>query len=282
MRSRLLPILRCLLLFAATSFTSAAHAAPELLLAQLYRSAIDPADYLVSEKYDGARALWDGTELRFRSGNRVHAPAWFTAALPAQALDGELWAGRGRFERLMQILRHEPPDDAAWQEVRFMVFELPEAPGSFAERAQQIEQIAARAAVPWLQAVPQQRIASRAELQRRLRATLAGGGEGLMLHRADAPYQTGRSDVLLKLKPWLDAEARVLAHLPGKGQHAGRTGALLVELADGRRLRLGSGLSDKERREPPAIGSEVSFRYRSLTASGLPRHAVYLRERPAL
>lgn len=270
------------LLLCLLAFVAPAKAAPELLLAQLYRSAIDPAEYLVSEKYDGARAIWDGRQLRFRSGNPVHAPAWFLAALPAQALDGELWAGRGRFERLMQILRTDPADEAGWREIRYMVFELPDAPGSFAERAQEIEAIATRAGVPWLQAVPQRHVSSRADLQRRLRATLADGGEGLMLHRADAPYLTGRSDVLLKLKPWLDAEGRVLAHLPGKGRHAGRTGALLLELADGRRLRVGSGLSDAERQAPPAIGSEVSFRYRSLTANGLPRHAVYLRERPAL
>ena len=47
---------------------------------------IDPANYLVSEKYDGVRAIWDGKTLRFRSGRAVNAPAWFIAKLPAQAL----------------------------------------------------------------------------------------------------------------------------------------------------------------------------------------------------
>ncbi len=255
--------------------------AADILLAEVYQQNIDPRAYLVSEKLDGVRAIWDGKTLSFRSGAPIAAPAWFTAALPATALDGELWAGRGSFERLSGTVRKLTPVDAEWREVRYMIFELPHAEGDFAQRAARIESLAASAGVPWLQAVAQFRVRDRAELKRRLDETLRAGGEGLMLHRADAPYVTGRSDVLLKLKPWLDAEARVIAHVPGKGKHTGRLGALLVERPDGQRFRLGTGFTDAQREKPPAIGSQVSYRYRELTAKGLPRHPVFLRERPA-
>jgi len=112
-----------------------------------------------------------------------------------------------------------------------------------------------------------------------LAATVKAGGEGLMLHRADAPYETGRSDTLLKLKPWLDAEAVVVAHLPGKGEYAGQLGALRVRLPDGREFRLGTGFSDAQRKHPPPIGSVVTYRYRELTAKGMPRFASFLRRR---
>jgi DNA ligase-1 len=72
-----------------------------------------------------------------------------------------------------------------------------------------------------------------------------------MLHRADAPYVTGRSTVLLKLKPLHDADAVVLAHLPGRGRHQGRLGALLVRSENGREFRLGTGLSDALRDASP-------------------------------
>ncbi|HOI52799.1 MAG TPA: DNA ligase [Azonexus sp.] len=256
-----------------------AAAPPELLLANVYRDDIDVSAYLVSEKLDGVRAVWDGETLRFRSGNRVNAPAWFTDALPKTPMDGELWLGRGQFERLSGIVRREQPVDAEWREVRYMIFELPGAPGTFAERAGRIRAIVAAAALPWLAEVPQATLASREALRQRLAQTIKAGGEGLMLHRADAPYETGRSDTLLKLKPWLDAEAVVVAHLPGKGKYAGQLGALRVRLADGREFRLGTGFTDAQRKSPPPIGSVVTYRYRELTAKGLPRFASFLRRR---
>lgn len=274
--------LSALLLCAGLAAPLPGHAEAPLLLAEVYRSGIDPANYLVSEKLDGVRAIWDGQTLRFRSGLPIAAPDWFVRALPPRALDGELWAGRGSFERLSGIVRKEIPVDAEWQEVRYMIFELPDAPGDFAARAAAIRELTDSTRLPWLQAVAQFRVRDEGELKRRMAAVLKAGGEGLMLHRADAPYVTGRSDVLLKLKPWLDAEARVVAHIPGKGRLAGQVGALEVESADGRRFRLGSGLSDALRRVPPPVGSLVTYRYRALTGKGLPRHPVFLRLRADL
>jgi len=113
------------------------------------------------------------------------------------------------------------------------------------------------------------------------KTVVKGGGEGLMLHRADALYRAGRSDDLLKLKPWDDAEAVVVAHLSGSGKYAGRLGALLVELPNGQRLRIGSGFSDAQRDHPPAVGTTITYRYRGQTAKGLPRFATFLRVREA-
>ncbi|MCB1955629.1 MAG: DNA ligase [Rhodocyclaceae bacterium] len=257
----------------------AAQDPPDALLAREAEGDIDPSAYWVSEKLDGVRALWDGHRLWFRSGREIHAPDWFLAALPPQPLDGELWMGRGRFDAMSGLARRQDPTDPAWREVRYMVFELPEAPGPFSERLARLAEIVGRARVSWLHCVEQRRVPTRAALKQWLAQVLAAGGEGLMLHRADAPYLTGRSDVLLKLKPWHDAEAVVIGHLAGRGRLEGRVGALLVEDATGRRFRLGVGLTDAERDRPPPIGSEVSYRFRSRTPSGLPRHPVYWRIR---
>lgn len=255
--------------------------APPLLLASVLPAKTDVSLYWVSEKLDGVRAIWNGKELHFRSGRLVAAPAWFTANFPAQPLDGELWLARGEFDRLSGIVRKQQPDDAEWRQVRYMLFELPDAPGTFSQRIESLQEIVTAAQVPWLQVINQFRVSDRAELQQRLAEVLKHRGEGLMLHLADAPYTTGRSDVLLKLKPWLDAEAKVIAHLPGKGKYLGMLGALRLETPDGKRFNLGTGFSDKVRRNPPAIGVLVSYRYRELNPNGLPRFASYLRVREA-
>lgn len=252
---------------------------PGLLLAQVAAPDIDPAPYLVSEKFDGVRAFWDGRRLRFRSGREVAAPHWFSAALPLQPLDGELWLGRGRFDALSAGVRRAEPLDAEWRALKYLVFEAPGADGRFEQRHARLQQWVAQAGHPQLHVVEQQRLPDRAALQARYRQVLAGGGEGLMLHRADAPYVAGRSELLLKLKPLRDTEARVVGHVAGQGRHAGRLGALELETPDGLRFRLGTGLSDAQRDAPPPIGASVSYRYRDLTPSGRPRFASFIRVR---
>ena len=277
MRATIRILLVAWALFVGLAASAQTAAPPAILLANVYAGQVDPTAYLVSEKYDGVRAIWDGSALRFRSGRPVPAPAWFIACLPKQPLDGELWLGRGRFDALSGLVRRDPPDDAGWREVRYMLFELPDAPGSFEERARAIVALVRGAGCPALQAVEQTRVGNRADLKRRLDRTVAQGGEGLMLHLASAPYATGRSDVLLKLKPYLDTEAKVVGHRPGKGKHAGRMGALELQTPAGLRFRLGTGFSDAQRSDPPPIGSLVTYRYRDLTPSGRPRFASFLR-----
>ena len=264
---------------AAFGVLPGANAAPALLLAETAPAGIDPTGYLVSEKYDGVRAVWDGRTLRFRSGLPIAAPAEFVARLPAVPLDGELWLDRGRFEALSGLVRRQRSDAAAWRQLRYMVFELPGASGSFAARAQRIATLAQQSGWPQLLAVEQQALDSPQALQRRLDEVVAAGGEGLMLHRADVPYETGRSASLLKLKQLHDAEARVIGHVAGRGRHAGRMGALSVRSAAGADFLLGTGFSDAERESPPPLGSWVTYTHRGVTADGVPRFASFLRVR---
>lgn len=252
---------------------------PAVLLANNFDAHADPTQYWVSEKLDGVRAVWDGTALRFRSGAPIAAPAWFVAGLPAQPLDGELWMGRDSFDRLSGAVRRLQPDDDEWRAMRYMVFELPGASGDFTARLEAMRAVVSAAAVPWLMAVEQRRVASRAALQAHLDEVVRGGGEGLMLHRADAPWLYGRDDALLKLKPWFDAEARVVAHVGGHGKYQGMLGALVVETPDGQRFRLGTGLTDAQRLDPPPVGATVTYRYRGHTSTGLPRFASFMRVR---
>ncbi|RYF08638.1 MAG: DNA ligase [Comamonadaceae bacterium] len=265
---------------AAVGQTSGSTSAPPaLLLANSYRPGLPLADYWVSEKYDGIRGYWTGTQLRTRGGETVHAPAWFTEGWPSTPMDGELWAGRNRFSHAQSTARQQQPNEAAWRQMRFMVFDLPAQPGTFDERLPVLRATVARIGQTWVEAVPQRRVVSEEALRALLQRTVQAGGEGLMLHRGSAPYRSGRSDDLIKLKTHDDAEARVVGHLPGKGRHEGRMGALLVETPQGQRFRLGTGFSDADRRNPPPVGAWVTYRFRGTHDSGLPRFASFLRVR---
>jgi hypothetical protein len=90
------------------------------------------------------------------------------------------------------------------------------------------------------------------------------------------PY---RSDDLLKLKRFDDAEAIVIAHFEGKGKFSNMLGAVVVTTPEGREFKIGSGFKDLQRRDRPAIGSTITYKYQGFTARGLPRFASFLRER---
>ncbi len=261
-------------------FTSFAKS-KDVLLAQDYKPGIDVSQYLISEKLDGVRALWDGKSLRFRSGQSISAPAWFTAKLPATPLDGELWLARGKFDELSGIVRKLQAIDEEWRQVKFMVFELPAGNSTFEKRSKELQALVKQANWPQLQWVEQFKLPDEKALQAKLKQITATGGEGLMLHRTDAPVTTGRSPVLLKLKPVSDAEGTVIAHIPGKGKYLGMLGALQIKTEDGHTVKIGTGLTDEQRKNPPPIGSTITYSYRDTTPSGKPRFAAFLRVRPA-
>jgi DNA ligase-1 len=280
MKQRLRAWLAALLAAAAVLAAQAQPAAPPpLMLASIHHPGLHLPDYWVSEKLDGVRGRWDGQRLISRGGLPIAAPAWFTQGWPPYPLDGELWMGRGRFEATVSVVRAEIPNEAGWRQLRFMVFDLPAHGGPFSARIQAMATLPALAPSGSLQVIAQHRVDNNKALQSLLRQTVQAGGEGLMLHRGDALYQAGRSGDLLKLKPFDDAEAQVLGHEPGQGKYRGQTGALRVRTADGRRFKLGSGLSDAMRSDPPPVGTWVTYRFRGLNASGLPRFANFLRVR---
>ena len=254
-------------------------------LATSYQDDIVVKDYWISEKLDGIRARWNGSSLITRNGNIINAPTWFVKNFPPQTLDGELWLARNSFERTASIVLRKTPNQD-WQNIKFMLFDLPEHKGTFSQRLAKLQILVDTVASPNLQVIPQFKLANQSQLMLKLDDIVALGAEGLMLNHHGALYEDGRSTNLLKLKKHQDAEARVIAHYPGKGKYKNMMGSLLVELTEagefdnGIQFKIGSGFSDKQRREPPSIGTIITFKYFGLTTRGIPRFASYLRVKP--
>jgi DNA ligase 1 len=256
---------------------SAKANAPALLLAMELRGEVDVSRYLVSEKLDGVRAYWTGAQLLTRGGQVIAAPAWFTQPLPKEPLDGELWMGRGQFEQTSGAVRTQVPGEAQWRKITYQLFEKPHEKGVFKDRAAAIQRLVDTLNVPHVKAIKQERVENQAALMAMLKRVTSAGAEGLMLHLADAPYVTGRHAALLKLKPLFDAEATVIGHEPGKGKYEGLLGALRVRTPEGVIFKIGTGLTDEARRNPPPVGSTITYQYRDRTAGGKPRFASFLR-----
>ncbi len=253
-------------------------AAGEPMLPEVYRNQVDVTGWLMSEKLDGVRGYWDGRQLWSKKGHPLAPPPEFVRDLPSFPLEGELWAGRGQFATVASIVRSENRKER-WLQLRFAIFDAPAAGGSFAARINQVRQWFAAHPEGHAFVIEQIPVQSEQHLQQELQRVEALGGEGLIVRRADTPYAPGRSPTILKVKSYLDAEATVIAQLPGKGRNLGRLGALLVRMADGTEFRIGSGFSDAERDQPPAPGTLITFKYYGRFASGIPRFPSFLRVR---
>lgn len=254
---------------------------PALILARTYTEDMDPTGWWVSEKLDGVRGCWTGKNLVSRSGNPIDAPSWFVAGFPDFPLDGELWMGRGRFHETSGIVRKTGGGDA-WKQMRYGVFDAPCDALPFEARLEKARLWFGSHPSPHVLIVDQEQCQGRKDLQRRLKATEALGGEGLMLRRPGSFCTAGRSFDLLKVKSFQDAEARVIGHIGGTGKYLGKMGSIRVEMANGIRFAIGTGFSDKDRENPPPIGSTVTFRYKELNPSGIPRFASFMRIRDDL
>lgn len=257
---------------------------PALILAKTYQMDVvnvSLQEYWVSEKLDGVRAYWNGRNFISRKGNIYHAPNWFLKGLPKIPLDGELWLGRGKFETLSAIVRRQFPKDSDWKNIRFMVFDLPSSKRDFNSRLAQLERMIKKLNMPHVQLIKQYKVQSQEKLMQDLDKIVSQGAEGLMLHLGSSFYKGRRTSDLLKLKKYEDAEAMVIQYFPGKGKYKGMLGAVLVETADGKMFKIGTGFSDEDRKNPPPVGSIVTYKYYGLTNKGLPRFASYMRRRMA-
>lgn len=265
-----------LLLLQLSNFSYAKNS-HQIQLANLYNKTIKIDEYLVSEKLDGVRAYWNGKELISKQGNVINAPKCFTKNLPSQHLEGELWIARNSFEKVAAIVQKENSTCDDWQDIKLMLFDLPQLNVPFSQRFIEMQKIVKDVNYNNLQVIEQFSVASHQALEQKLKEIVKQGGEGLMLHKANSFYQATRNDNVLKYKTYEDEEAKVIAHIAGKGKYDKMMGAILVENKDGIRFKIGGGFSDQYRKNPPPIGSIITYKFYGKTKNNKPKFASFLR-----
>lgn len=253
--------------------------------------------YVMSEKLDGVRALWDGVALKSRSNKKFSVPKCFTQNFPPFALDGELFIDRGKFEELLSVVNSANTDCKAWQNVKYFVFDVPNATGTLTQRLETLESYlnalkkAQKETYP-LFIIAQTPIKNKDELDKALQRVVKLGGEGLVVRKNSAPYENFRTKNAMKLKIYEDSECKVIAHNAGKGKFANKLGSITCEqeiiikenTSDFKtrktklvRFKIGSGFSDKERENPPPINSLITYKFNGYTKNGVPKFPVFLR-----
>eukprot|EP00041_Stephanoeca_diplocostata_P020943 m.479259 g.479259 ORF g.479259 m.479259 type:complete len:483 (+) comp21698_c0_seq11:176-1624(+) len=269
-----------------TDIPDAASLDLEIALAHKWDSTKSVVGWMMSEKLDGMRCLWNGAGTLFsRAKNVIYAPDDFIGALPKGiVLDGELFLGRGRFQECMSICRRQDKCTKSWKEIRFVVFDAP-CDQPFTDRLalarKAIEASTHHRLGDVVRVLEHTRCTGESHVHEELKRIEALGGEGVMLRNPTAHYVGGRTQDLLKVKSSHDAEAVVVAHVPGKGKHAGRLGALLCRMpGTTKEFKVGTGFTDNEREHPPAVGSTITYSYFELTKADIPRFPAYVRERP--
>src|SRR5262245_59582584 len=250
-----------------------------ILLANIWTDDDDPTGWWMSEKLDGVRAYWDGKQFLSRRNNIYFAPDWFSAGLPNHPLDGELWFGRKEFDRASEIARTQGTPER-WKDLKYLVFDAPDAKGSFEDRMKFLQDNFGGWKNSFTTIHPQVTCNGMEHLFEELDRVVTLGGERLMLRKPGSNYERTRSSTLLKVKKFLDMEVTVTDYEAGKGRHKGRVGALWVRLSNGKECKVGTGLKDKDRDNPPAKGSIITVKYQETTVDGLLRFPVYVGPRP--
>ena len=274
-----------------------APAVTPMLCANYDAKSVAPgAAYYASEKYDGWRLFYRDGAFYSRSGNPLSPPDHIVAAAealraasapfgaPAEfALDGELWLGYDRFQDTHAAL------DAKSPELQWLLFDLPSAPGGYAERLTALGALAADAApgaMAPVRVIAQTYCADRAALDAYYAATLAAEprAEGIVVRAADLPYHwNARATAgFMKRKPFRDLEATVVGYhtiAPRTAESAaarpeGYVSSLICRIVAAPEAAAAKTADFKltfKGARPPPIGALVTVKYQNLTDNGLPR-----------
>ena len=248
--------------------------------------------WLASEKLDGVRAYWDGENLLSRQGKKLNAPLSFTKNFPKFALDGELYAKELKFEEIQATVMDKLPDKKAWGRLKFYVFDVPEASGGLIARLEVLAEFLKHEPNQNLIIIKQIKMRDNAQFLKFTEDIIVKGGEGVVVREPNTPYERKRSKNALKFKKFKDAECEVIAINKGSGKYVKFAGSLTCKALGGKDneekigepksgtvFKIGSGLSDEKRRNPPKIGSIITYKFQNLTANGKPRFPIFLRVR---
>lgn len=261
--------------------SEAQSAASNPMLASKFDGSQDIKGWIMSEKLDGLRCVWDGKEMRTRNGHLFYPPEFFVKNFPDMILDGELFAGRGEFQKAVSIVRKHKSHDG-WEDVKYLVFDGPAIPGNFAKRLKVLKDALEGIDSKYIELHKHEVCKDEEHLQKEMKRVIALKGEGMMIRDPKSKYEHRRTKTMLKVKEFHDDEATVIGSNKGTGRLEKLMGAIIVKNKAGKVFKIGSGFTDKERVNPPKKGTVVTYRYFELTKDGIPRFPTFMRVHPGM
>ena len=259
----------------------------------------------MSEKFDGYRAIWNGRCFKSRTNNRFSVPRWFSEMMPqGVALDGELWMGRGRFNKCGLFRRIRPKktaDREQWEQdwadagVIYKVFDLPNSQLKFEERMMKLKNIISKQIVSEfvfkgafiiktfpLEFTEQIKINSRDQLEDKFNNVVSNNGEGLILREPLSIYERRRSPSMLKYKLQADMECKIIGYKDGTGINKGRLGSFICQFLNKDTVFTVGGMNTDVRKKYKTthkLNTIITIQYNGFTSGGKPRHPRYLRKK---
>jgi len=270
--------MRLFLMIFSFCFISYAKA-PELFLLKTYKDDMNVTGWVISEKYDGVRAFWNGKNLISRSGKIFSAPKGFIKDFPPFELDGELWSSRGKLEEIVSIVNTKNISSTnalnRWMSLRYMVFEVPNQNGNLFRRMGVLDEYLKKHKNTSIYPVEQHLIHNKNDVKVFYTRLIQANAEGVVIRNPYTDYYTGRTKKAVKYKPFMDAECTVVSMIKGKGKFQDIMGSLLCDF-NGKLIKIGSGFTDKERQMIFKVGSLIRFKYYGLSSLGNPKYPVFI------
>ncbi|EES89887.1 DNA ligase [Helicobacter canadensis] len=238
--------------------------------------------YLMSEKLDGIRGIWNGKTLSTRNNNPLNPPKFWLKNFPSFNLDGELWLDYESFEQISSIIHTSTPNPKEWQKIIYYIFDAPNICKNctLLERLTKLQEYLDKNPAPYIKIIPQIKIQDKNHLQSYFQSILDKKGEGIIIRQNDSSYSD--SNHSYKYKPYMDSECKVIGYTQGKGKFKGMLGAIICQAnlkGELKTFKIGSGFTQKERENPPPINSIITYKYNGFTKNNLPRFPIFLRIR---
>lgn len=232
--------------------------------------------WLMSEKLDGIRAIWNGKFFLSKNGNKIFAPKSFMKDFPPFYLDGELYTKRNDFENIQSIVLGKKPSKQ-WKQITYNIFEVPYSKGNFQTRLNKAHIWFKKHPNKHVKIIKQIPCKDKAHLDVFLQEIISKNGEGVIIKNPNLNYISSRSKTSLKVKKFFDMEGLIIGHNINNKNN--QLKSLIIKLKDGTTFNLGGGFTKRERKSPPKIGETVTFKYYGFTKNNKPKFASFLRVR---
>jgi DNA ligase 1 len=150
--------------------------------------------WILTEKFNGCRAYWDGKNMWSRGGLKIKIPQEWEKYLPPFHLDGEIYFGTDGVYKCGAAIRY----GRFLPGMEFIVFDMPHYPGDYIDRLRKIKSLID--SNPFIRVAKWSICLSNEQMILKMLKIQAAGGEGIMARHPNIQYAAGRTNQLLKVK----------------------------------------------------------------------------------